>query len=340
MKAIVGFLCFMMGWLICSCSATVEKPQKINGVSFVAAREAVDDKHVVPLVKLNANYAAVMPFGFIRELSHPEINFNNERQWFGETEKGVKQYIQTLQSKHIKIMMKPQIWVHRGEFTGFIKMEHEDDWKTLETSYSDFILTYAKVAEETKVDIFCIGTELESFIDERPDYWRQLIVDIKKVYKGKLTYAANWNEYDRTPFWADLDYIGVDAYFPLSDKQTPTLEECRAGWAPHKKQLKAFYKRYQKPILFTEYGYRSVDYAAKAPWKADRDMTSVNMEAQANAMQALFDENWGEEWFAGGFIWKWFHDYENVGGEKDTQFTPQNKPVEAIISATYKNYEQ
>lgn len=340
MKSVLHFLCLSWIGLLASCSATVEKLEKINGISFVASRVAVDDAHIAPLLKLNANYAAVMPFGFIRELSHPEINFNSERQWFGETDKGVRQYIETLQKNHMKIMMKPQIWVRKGEFTGFIKMAHEEDWILLEDTYRNFILTYAKVAEATNVDIFCIGTELERFIAARPDYWKQLIVEVRNVYNGKLTYAANWDEYPKTPFWADLDYIGVDAYFPLSDKKTPTIAECKAAWQPYKQQLKAMSERYHKPILFTEYGYRSVDYTAKAPWKFDRDMIVVNMEAQSNAMQALYDENWGEDWFAGGFVWKWFHDHNNAGGMSDTQFTPQNKPVETIISATYKNYQQ
>ncbi len=305
----------------------------------MASREAIDDKNVSPIIKLNANYASVMPFGFIRELEHPEITFNGDRQWFGETEEGVKQYIKTLHKDQIRIMMKPQIWVWKGEFTGFIKMAHEDDWKALENAYSKFILTYAKVAEDAQVEIFCIGTELESFIDERPAYWKKLIVEIRKIYKGKLTYAANWNEYNRTPFWADLDYIGIDAYFPLSDSKTPTLEECKQGWTAYKKEMKVFSQTYDKPVLFTEFGYRSVDYSAKAPWKADRDMTHINLDAQSNAMQSLFDEIWDEHWFAGGFLWKWFHDHEDVGGASDSQFTPQNKPVESVIRESYDKHK-
>lgn len=338
MRTIFQFLYVVMLCLIISCSSTVEKPVKINGVSFVASRDSINSKHVDPLINLNANYASVMPFGFVKDLAHPEIFFNNDRQWFGETEKGIKQYIETLHKNQIKVMIKPQIWVRRGEFTGFIKMAHEDDWKMLENTYSNFILSYAKVAQATKVDMFCIGTELESFIDERPEYWRQLIVEVRKIYKGKLTYAANWNEYDRTPFWADLDYIGIDAYFPLSTSKTPTLEECKTGWKTYKNELKTFSDTFKKPILFAEFGYRSVDYAAKAPWKSDREMTVVNFEAQSNAMQSLFEEIWNEDWFAGGFVWKWFHDYEKSGGSLDSQFTPQNKPAEAIIEEFYRNY--
>ena len=36
-----------------------------------------------------ANYAAVMPFGFIRSLDDPNIIFNTERQWYGETKAGI-----------------------------------------------------------------------------------------------------------------------------------------------------------------------------------------------------------------------------------------------------------
>lgn len=327
------FRLFVLLIMFSSCAA---QKARINGLSFVAARDAIDESHTNPVVKVGANYTAIMPFGFIRELSHPEIVHNTDRQWFGETRAGGKQYIEELRKKNIKIMVKPQIWVWRGEFTGNIKMTSENDWKTLEDSYSSFILEYAELAQETKAEILCIGTELENFVKERPAYWHGLIKKIKTIYKGKLTYAANWDEFKRTPFWSDLDYIGVDAYFPVSDKQTPTVEDCKAGWQKHKSVIKSLSEKHSKPILFTEYGYRSMDYTGKEPWESDRNIKSLNFEGQANATQALFEEFWNEDWFAGGFVWKWFHAYDKVGGEKDNQFTPQNKPAEVVIQTFYK----
>jgi len=41
---------------------------KINGVSFVASRAKIDETHVAPLVQVHANYAAIMPFGFMEHL--------------------------------------------------------------------------------------------------------------------------------------------------------------------------------------------------------------------------------------------------------------------------------
>lgn len=332
MKYYIKLLCLLYVFSIQSCET---QTNKINGLSFVASREAINKNHVDPLLAMNANYAAIMPFGFLKDLNHPNIVYNSERQWFGETKAGAKQYIETLRKLRVKIMLKPQIWVWRGEFTGFITMKTDEDWKVFEQSYETFILDYAKLAEDLNVELFCVGTELETFVDKRPEYWENLIAKIKEVYSGKLTYAANWNEFNKTPFWKQLDFIGVDAYFPVSGSKTPALDECLKRWERYKLLIHENALRYDKQVLFTEYGYRSVDYAGKEPWKSDRSMNVVNLEAQVNTTQALFETFWNEDWFAGGFVWKWFHDHKNAGGEDDSRFTPQNKPVEAIIRNQY-----
>ncbi len=323
--------------LILTVQSCKTQTQKINGVSFVGSREIINKKHVDPVVTISANYAAVMPFGYIKNLKHPEVIYSTQWQWFGESRKGAKQYIDALRKAQIKIMLKPQIWVWQGEFTGLIEMHNEADWKTLETSYSKFILDYAALARETNAEIFCIGTELEKFIENRPVYWNHLIMEIKKIYKGKLTYAANWDEFKRAPFWDALDYIGIDAYFPVSESKTPTTAECLKGWEAHKATIKSLSDTYKKPVLFTEYGYRSVDYSGKEPWKSDRSMNKVNLEAQTNTTKALFETFWDEDWFAGGFVWKWFHNYESSGGKNDSRFTPQNKPAQALIKSYYES---
>ena len=64
-------------------------------------------------------------------------------------------------------------------------------------------------------------------------------------------------------------------------------------------------------------------------------MNVVNLNAQTNAMQAFFETFWHEDWIAGGFIWKWYHNNDRAGGNDNTRFTPQNKPAEAIIKDVY-----
>ena len=342
MKFIFGYIAIIFcSTLSSGCAqggaAVATKANKINGVSFVASRDTLSQTHIDPVVKLNANFAAIMPFGFIKNLDHPEIIHNTNRKWFGETRSGEMQYIEMLHNNGIKVMVKPQIWVWRGEYTGNLKMKSEEDWKDFEKAYSSFILEYASLASEADVDIFCIGTELEQFIIHRPEYWFELIAEIEAIYKGELTYAANWDEYKRVPFWSELNYIGVDAYFPVAEKRTPTLEECKEGWQKWIVEMKEVSEKELKPILFTEYGYRSVDFSGKEPWVSDHTLTSVNLEAQINTMQALYDEIWAQDWFAGGFVWKWFINHSKVGGPEDSQFTPQNKPVEDVIRVVYRD---
>ena len=111
---IVFQLCLI--FLFSSCSMTTIKPLKVNGVSFVAARDSITDIHIKPVVNINANYAAIMPYGFFRDIDNPKIIYNTDRQWFGESKPGAKQYIKALRNQGIKVMMKPHIWIGRGTF--------------------------------------------------------------------------------------------------------------------------------------------------------------------------------------------------------------------------------
>ena len=320
--------------------ACAVQQSRINGVSFVAQSNPVDTSHVRPIHLVNANYAAIMPFGFIRETSDPQIYFNTDRQWFGETVDGVAQYVSELHKEGIAVMLKPQIWIWQGEYTGTLEMTSETDWQKLEASYSEFILTYARQAKELKIPIFCIGTELEKFVAARPEYWNALIDEIRTIYKGKLTYAANWDEYKRVSFWEKMDYVGVDAYFPISPDRTPSMESAIAGWQPWLDELESVSTRVDRPVLFTEYGYRSVNHAGAEPWQSNRMEGSINMEAQEVLLQALYEAVWDQEWFAGGFVWKWFIDHDRVGGADNNMFTPQNKPAQGLIREHYGSYQK
>ena len=81
-----------------------------------------------------------------------------------------------------------------------------------------------------------------------------------------------------------------------------------------------------------------MDYSAKKPWLVDEHEAIVNLKAQVNAKKAIFSEFWNEDWFAGGYVWKWFIEHDKVGGHEDNRFTPQNKPAQKVITEYYKMY--
>lgn len=337
MKIGVHFLfAAVIAFCIAGCSATPVAGQKIDGVSFVSSKDTLTQSHIDPIIQVGANHAAVMPFAFVRDKNHPELQFNSERQWFGERYTGVKQYIEALHQNNIKVMVKPHIWIWRGVFTGDMQMDSEADWALFEKSYEDYIMLYAALAEETHAEIFCIGTELYNFTKERPQFWASLIKNVRTVYSGKLTYAENWDKVDKVSFWGALDFIGADAYFPVAEGVTPTVIEAKTGWMPHKELLLSLSRKYNRPVLFTEFGYRSADFAGKAPWESERHDGAMNAKAQANLYEAIFETFWQEDWFAGGFAWKWFHDHERAIQQQNNRFTPQGKEAAQILKNWYQ----
>lgn len=320
----------------CYAQQTGDVLKKMNGLSFVASNRQLSSEDIIPALHTNANWIALMPYGFMPSASSPNLYYDTPRQWWGETAAGIKATASLFQEKKIHIMLKPQIWVKRGVFTGTIEMNSENDWMQLEKNYRNFILHFAKIAHEENIELFCLGTELKLFVANRPEFWFQLIEDIKQVYKGKITYAANWDSYDLVPFWKEIDLIGIDAYFPLSDSKTATVVALEKAWSPLKGKLKNYSLKHQKSIIFTEYGYRSIDCTTAKPWDAS-SKGNYNPLAQGNALKALYSSFWAESWFAGGFLWKWFDNQTTAGGKSHTGYTVQNKKTETIVKNFYQN---
>ena len=76
---------------------------------------------------------------------------------------------------------------------------------------------HAELAARIQADIFCVGTEL-SKLSVYDAEWRRIIRDVRKIYKGPLTYAAvQGPEFENLRFWDALDYIGLNNYYPLPD---------------------------------------------------------------------------------------------------------------------------
>ena len=258
--------------------------------------------------------------------------------------------IKTAHSLGMKVMIKPHLDLvdtTEGSWRGEIACISEPDWQAWFESYRDFVLHYAKIAAENNVEMLCIGTELNSVSTIRGEMWKDIVIKpTRQAYKGVLTYAANWNvEYTHVSFWDALDYIGIDAYFPLSDdKDVPTLEEIKKGWEPWVKEMEDYQKKVNKPIIFPEVGYCSADGTAKTPWEEIAG-GKINMELQANCYQALLETFWDKEWFYGMYWWKWGTDIR-FGGPNNRGFSPQNKPAQKVLREWYakpvpvrKNYQ-
>ena len=251
---------------------------------------------------------------------NPELKKTN-------TDADVESLIQLAKSKGLQVFLKPHVDVLDDTWRGEISPVSIDEWFD---SYTDFIVHYAQIAQRNGVDCLIIGTEFKTLQGtEYRDYWLKIIVEVRKVFSGFLTYSANWDDYRQVSFWDALDFVSIDAYFPLSDKRDPTLEELVKGWEKWTKQLEDFAKEVNKVIVFSELGYRSTDYAAREPWEY-KEIRPFNEGLQKRCFEAALKVFGDKEWSGGFLIWNWSPKMD-YGGRFNLDFTTQYKAAESIF---------
>ena len=190
---------------------------------------------------------------------------------------------------------------------------------------------YADLARQGGATMLVIGTELKTMSGSAyTSRWKQIVASVRRRFSGRLTYAANWNEYQQVRFWGDLDYIGIDAYFPLSGSGSPTAASLLAAWTSrgYVGALAGASRAFGKQVLFTEIGYRSIAGSTAQPnlWNSGG---IYDMNEEANAYEAAFQAFSGRSWFAGMYWWSWPATLPANGWNGD--YTPADKPAESVM---------
>lgn len=287
----------------------------------------------------NCNFVSLVVTQYMKSATSDSISRDSIKT---HTDEEIIETIGYLKSQGISVMLKPHIDVKDNTWRGAISPADKDAWFE---SYCQFITHYARIAALTKVNLFCIGTELESLSDSSyHSNWDEIIDLVKNEYDSMLTYAANWDGCYKVTFWDRMDLIGIDAYFPLSNLENPSLNTLEDGWTNYfdgaqthnwVADIENLHNQYNKPIIFTEIGYGSYDYAAMEPWSLpDKDISLINCDLQARCYAAAF-QVWNKiDWFQGMFWWLW-HPFSDAGGLCDLGFTPQNKPAEDTLRCWY-----
>lgn len=336
---------------------------KIKGMSFLGPHEPELEPHMIDAIdSIHAEWIAIIPEGTLDRGTLQIIPDQHNSNW-SETKEGATEMIRFAQQSGKRIMLKPQIVLDKttqpnellNELASYINLSYEkitdktygaewrgdfeavseSDWRTWETAYEAYILSYAELAAELNVDLFCVGTELRESAIQRPEYWKALIKKIRSIYHGPITYSANWDEYEEITFWKELDYIGTNAYYPISDAETPSVTEAYENWRKIRRKLYAVSKKYNRKMIITEYGYRNVSYTGLMPWLhvGQTQSPKINNEAQSNLYEAFYKAIWQESWIAGGFGWNWLYKPLQNG---NTDFSVQGKPAMKVIASYYK----
>jgi hypothetical protein len=200
--------------------------------------------------------------------------------------------------------------------------------------YTAWVRTVAQAARGA--DALVVGSELDGTVAHDAE-WRAVIAEVRAVFPGPLTYAANWDAFERVPFWDAVDVAGIQAYFPLVDGDSPHPRDSApsdaaldAGWDRVMARMRAFRQRTGKHVVFTELGYDASPGAAARPWESGPG-GGDGADLQRRCLRAALRAVDREPAVIGAFLWKWF-----PGEVARGDFRMSDPAVRAVIAEVWR----
>jgi hypothetical protein len=245
------------------------------------------------------------------------ITFVDDAPQYGGTpdDDSILRLLDELGARGYNIMFYPIMFMDvtgkpwRGDLTG--SAANVSSFFTKTDGYNAFVTHYANLVNG-KVDAFIIGSELKGLtkVSSTPGAYpavNQLITlagTVKSILGGsvKVTYAADWSEYHHDtggwynldPLWAssNIDVVGIDAYFPLSDapQHGYDIDALIDGWTSGE-GYEWYYSDPDRTIqtpLTPQYAWKNIDWF----W----NNTHVNPNAVATAWTPQMKKIWFTEY--------------------------------------------
>jgi hypothetical protein len=233
---------------------------------------------------------------------------------------------------------------------------HPEQWDPWWESYRRVVDYFLDVANESDLDILCIGSELLS-TEKQPDRWSALIDHARERFPGRLIYSTNWDHFHVPTIWNKLDMIGISGYWDvttLTDPAHPDPAKLALRWREIRGQVMAFAAERRLPVVFTEIGYPSLPWGLKDPWNYINDDGLASTPGVQAMGYGVFLEAWrdllceqqgiptiqtpapasmttGLSPMAGVFFYEW--DPYRAGDDHDTGYGVRGKPTMDILKA-------
>lgn len=311
-----------------------------------------------------ANSISLVPNFFQNNGSSTSMGLNPGES---DTMEQVKNAILEAEARGLNVILKPHLERNDRESVG------DSAWRGLIApsdpalwfqNYKAMMVQYAKVAQDAGAAMVCVGTEMKSMTNpyatdeygvSYTQHWIDIISAVRSVYSGKVTYAATDEEAKKIQFWDKVDYIGVDAYFGMTNVNNPTVDQLVDSWTKPvtNSASQAIYgttsvvdtwknlsEAWNKKVIFTEIGYGSYDGVNQSPGSLSGSKPQDYQE-QKDCYDALFKviKNYGGQWLDGAFLWSYqtFEHPIQDGGLSAMDYTPQDKPANAVITAAYSS---
>ena len=253
---------------------------------------------------LGANWVQIHPYGAVTR--EGEIRFGRMGDDPDEVPVWLSRPIAEAHRLGLKICITPHVapWRAGWGWRGDITFDSAAKWDRFFADYKVWITRLARFCRDA--DGFTVGSELDQTLAGNERRWRDIISVVRAETDAALTYAANWPDYQRVPFWDALDVISVSAYFPMVNHQRmPEVAELDRSWQRIRGEALAYGRKQNRRVVFMELGYDIGMNAAREPWK-DGDRRPGGEVMQALCLDRALAAIGEEDDLVGVFLWKWF----------------------------------
>ena len=216
-----------------------------------------------------------------------------------------------------------------------IAMGDQEAWSKFFGRLRAWCSRWAATAEDTGVDLLVLPSGLNGTTHREED-WRRVVAAVRSRYDGPLTLGAgSVDEAARVGFWDEFDLIGVELNEPVerpgdddpeprprptvwsaADEDSVAVDEIARALEPRLRRLADTARRWQRPVVVTAAGHRSVEHA----WRVVRGSVDRfappderdQARAIAGTVRAL--DRTGAKTWSRGVLW---HGYDLVDDDAD-----------------------
>ena len=227
-------------------------------------------------------------------------------------------------SRGLRIVLKAMVNCRDGYWRAYIRFfDHpvpvEPGWEEWFASWGAHVKRVAGLAEENEADLYCVGCEMVG-TDHREEEWRALIREVRKIYRGPLTYNCDKYQEDRVTWWDALDVMSSSGYYPLRDMEQEFSRIEKAA------------EREGKPFMFMECGCPSRAGSEDRPndWRFGRE---ASPGAQAKWYGAFIRMLEKYPFVRGTGWWDWpaTRLYPEETGPENTGYCTWGKPANGLL---------
>lgn len=273
----------------------------------------------------NANFIILVPSGIQKNAQSEDIDFHSNRTITDDELKNTIAYAQEL---NLRVALKPTVNCENGTWRAHINFFDEDvpcepKWSNWFSSYMNFQNHYAKISQEMGCDMHIAGCEMV-MSERRSNEWREVIREIRKDYKGMVSYNTDKYQEHNVNWWDCVDVISSSGYYPIDD------------WENQLNRIEQVVNKYNKPFFFAETGCMSIAGSQNVPndWSI---RGKIDLSIQADWYKKAFEACNKRTWVKGFALWSWSDRlYSAQDASKNGNYDIYAKPAEKVVRDFYK----